>query len=210
MMHERLWQRLMPDVEPGVSFWLSLLPAGLEMLLGVLALLPRTRRLAAILALPLHVGIVGTLYLLDWNWAVWPWNVALALAGFALLWSWRESVWSDLAAVRWPEKVAACVLLVSPLGYYLGLIDAYLAYCIYAANIPMATWNGGQIVASTMYRGPHDNPNQLYIGVPIPPTHRTYEAFFHALAKPGDKLEIHDPRWCAKQFGYADRVIVQP
>jgi uncharacterized membrane protein YphA (DoxX/SURF4 family) len=210
MMHARLWQRLLPASESGTDFWLSLLLAVLEMLLGVLALLPRTRRLAAIVALPIHAGIIGLLYFLDWNWAVWPWNVALAGAGFGLLWSWRESVLTDLAAVRWPAKIAACILVVSPLGYYLGVVDAYLAYSLYSANIPVATWNGGQIVASTMYRGPQDNPNQLYIGVPIPPTHRTYEAFFHALARPGDKLEIHDPRWCAKEFGYADRVIVQP
>ena len=210
MMHARLWQRLLPATGPGTAFWLSLLLAVLEMLLGLLAWLPRTRRLAAIIAVPLHAGIIATLYFLDWNWAVWPWNVALAGAGFGLLWSWRENVLSDLATVRWPAKIVACFLLVSPLGYYLGVVDAYLAYCFYSANIPLATWNGGQIVASTMYRGPKDNPNQLYVGVPIPPTHRTYEAFFHALAKPGDKLEIHDPRWCAKQFGYADRVIVQP
>ncbi len=210
MMHARLWQRMLPEIGPGTTFWLSLLLAVGEMLLGLLVLSPRTRRLAAILALPLHAGIIATLYVFDWNRAVWPWNVALAGAGFALLWSWRESVGSDLAAVRWPAKIAACMLLVSPLGYYLGVVDAYLAYCLYSANIPVATWNGGQIVASTMYRGPLDNPNQLYVGVPIPPTHRTYEAFFHALAKPGDKLEIHDPRWCAKEFGYADRVIVQP
>ena len=210
MMHARLWQRLLPDAGPSTAFWLSLVLAGLEMLLGVLALLPRTRRLAAIAALPVHVGIIGMLYVLNWNWAIWPWNLALAGAGFGLLWSWRESVLSDLVAARWPAKVVACILLVSPLGYYLGVVDAYLAYCLYSANIPQATWNGGQIVASTMYRGPKDNPNQLYIGVPIPPTHRTYEAFFHALAKPGDRLEIHDPRWCAKEFGYANRVIVQP
>ena len=213
MMHARLWQRLLPDAGPSTAFWLSLVLAGLEMLLGVLALLPRTRRLAAIVALPLHAGIIGMLlYYLDWNWAVWPWNVALAGAGFGLLWSWREGVLTDLAAVRWSAKIAACILVVSPLGYYLGIVDAYLKpTAIYIRRtFPRATWNGGEIVASTMYRGPKDDPNQLYVGVPIPPTHRTFEAFFHALAKPGDKLEIHDLALALKEFGYADRVIVQP
>jgi len=52
---------------------------------GVLALLPRTRRLAAIVALPLHGGIIGTLYVLDWNWAVWPWKRCLGTGRLRLV-----------------------------------------------------------------------------------------------------------------------------
>ena len=100
MMHARLWQRSLPEVNAGTDFWLSLLLAALEMALGVLAAVPRTRRpWRRSWRLPLHAGIIGTLYSLDWNWAVWPWNVALGLAGFGLLWSWRESIADDLAAV---------------------------------------------------------------------------------------------------------------
>jgi hypothetical protein len=210
MMHDRLWLRALPSSADKAAVVLSVGLALLEIALGVFAFFPRTRRWAAICALPVHAGIIVTLVSLHWNWAIIPWNLVLAVAGLALLWPWQESLRTDQARVGWPARIATWLLLISPLGYYLGLVDAYLAYCLYSANIPVAKWNGGEIVASTLYRGPQDNPNQLYIGVPIPPTHRTFEAFFRALAKPGDKLEIHDPRWCAQAFGYADRVIVQP
>jgi hypothetical protein len=210
MMHERMWTRVAPELDSRLTFALSAVFALLEISLAVLAWLPRTRRAAAVIAIPFHFAILGVLWDFDWNLAVWPWNAALSLAGFGLLWTWRETVTAELATVRWPAKLAACVLLVSPWGYYLGIIDAYLANCFYAGNIPQAQWNDVPLTGSTMYRGPKENPNQLYVGVPIPPTHRAFEAFFHALAKPGDKLRIEDPRWCARQFGYAERVIVQP
>jgi hypothetical protein len=53
-----------------------------ELVLGALAVHPRTRRLAAGLACLFHAGVVVTLALLPRgrNVAVWPWNVALAFA----------------------------------------------------------------------------------------------------------------------------------
>lgn len=189
VMARRLWTVLLPEADPRVAFGLSLAVATTEVLLGIFTLVPGARRSVAIVALPLHIGIVASLAAIDWNRAVWPWNIALALAGFGLLWNWRESVWFEFRQVGWLAKAAALAILVSPLGYYLGIVDAYLAHCLYSANVPMATMNGQPLVGATM--------NSL--GVPLPPTYRTYEAFFRKIARPGDKLVIDDPRWCARR-----------
>jgi hypothetical protein len=175
--------------------------ASVELLLGLLALFPRTRRLVGVLAVPFHLGVVASLIKLDWwNTAVWPWNIALAGAGLGLIYPWRESLRADFAAVRPMVRVAAILLLLSPLGYYIGVLDAYLAHCLYSSNIPRATWQGRDVVGDSF----------ATLNVPLPPTHRTFEAYFHALAKPGETMEIHDPRWCARFFGYAERRIEQP
>ena len=53
----------------------------LEVSLGVLAIVPRTRRIAAIAAVPLHTGILLWLSLLVVSESVWPWNAVSAVAG---------------------------------------------------------------------------------------------------------------------------------
>jgi hypothetical protein len=194
-----LWSQLAPAGCEAGGPWIAGCLAIVEMLLGVLTWVPRTRRLAAWLALALHAGVLAALVRIDWNVAIWPWNAALAFAGFALVRPWRESVSEDFARVGVLCRAAAVVLLVSPLGYYLGIVDAYMAHCLYSANLPMARWRGRELVAYTL-------PT---LHVPLPPTYRTYKAFFHAVAAPGEEMVIDDPRWCARAFGYAHEVVRQ-
>lgn len=195
-----LWSTLFPGRSPVGGTWLAVVVAICEMLLGIMALVPRTRRIAAWLALVLHTGALASLVFLDWNVAVWPWNVALALAGLALVRPWRETLAADFRRVGVVCRAAAVVLLISPLGYYLGIVDAYLAHCLYSSNLPMAYWQGRELVGYPM-------PT---LHVPLPPTYRTYKAYFHAEAAPGDVMTIDDPRWCARYFGYAHEEVQQP
>lgn len=111
----RLVGALVPWAPPGFLRGGGYGIAAAEIALGFLAVNPRTRRLAAGLACLFHAGIVLTLALLPRgrNVAVWPWNLALAVAGLALL--------------------------VAPAGFYVGLTDAYLAHNLYAASPPGAT-----------------------------------------------------------------------
>jgi hypothetical protein len=160
-----------------------------EMGLGIMAAVPPTRRIAACGALALHLSIVSYLALrVGSNAAVWPWNVALALSGLYLLWDWRASLAKDLrTASRWARLVAAG-LLVSPVGFYAGYVDAYFAHCLYSRNVPHAS-----IVSPDDVRRRIDTSATL--GVPLPPTQRLFLAYFARTGRPGDRLIVEDPRW---------------
>ena len=178
-----------------------------EMALGIMAFVPRTRRLCALLAAPFHVGLALWLYYrLQWNEAVCPWNLALAVAAFTLIWPWRTAPRDDWRRAAGWLRGAVALILFSPLLFYIGAIDPFLAYCVYSNNTPKA-W----IVI------PGDDTehfiNSVFDGrlhVAIPPEHRLFEAYFEQVANPGDKLYITDSRWWADVCGYANRVIEKP
>jgi hypothetical protein len=160
-----------------------------EMGLGIMATVPTTRRIAACGALALHLPIVSYLALrARSNAAVWPWNVALALSALYLLWDWRSSLADDLrTASRW-ARLAVAGLLVSPMGFYAGFIDAYFAHCLYSRNVPRAS-----IVSPDGARRGIDTFSTLH--VPLPPTQRLFLAYFAQTGRPGDRLIVEDPRW---------------
>jgi hypothetical protein len=178
-----------------------------EISLGVLAAVPRTRRIAAVLGAAMHVTLFLWLSLvLHWNSAVWSWNVALIVAGFALLWNWRTTWLADWRSVGPAARAAALFLLLSPIGYYFGLIDGFLAHCVYANNVPEA-WI---IVPDT-----EPGLSQIFvsdldsqINVSVPPAPRLFEQYFQIVGQPGDKLVIYDPRWPAIWSGHEHREIV--
>jgi hypothetical protein len=178
----------------------------LEVAMAVLAVFPRTRRLCAAVAVPFHLAIVWRLAVqLHWNESVCPWNAALAVASVTLLWRWRTTLGEDWrAASNWLRGAVAIVLL-SPLLFYVGLIDPFLAYCIYANSSPTAAVYipGGRIDTLS------DTIRAKDINVPIPAEHRLFEAYFDQMAQPGEVLIIDDPRWCAKLWGYDHREIVK-
>ena len=92
-------------------------------------------------------------------------------------------------------------MLLSPLGYYFGLIDAPLAYCLYTNNEPMAKvipLGGQEVLISNI------SPT---LNVALPRSARVYEAYFDRVGLPGDRLIIDDPRWWAKVRGFAHREI---
>jgi hypothetical protein len=78
------------DIIPLAVFSFAVLETGT----ALLAVAPSTRRLAAWSALALHAGILVAFFPLadTRNAAVWPWNVALAVSGFALIAPWRTGV----------------------------------------------------------------------------------------------------------------------
>ena len=197
---EHVWQPWFPrlsDYGQTVAWALVALEIGL----GVCSLIPRMHRVTAVGAVVLHVGIVAALWgIYRPNYVVWPWNLALSLVAVALFWPPRPGLRIEWRRASVPLRVAALVVLASPLGYYAGVLDAYLAYCLYTANVPTAQWNGNSLELVTLEE----------LRVPLPPTHRTFEAFFRAVAQPDDVLRIQDPRWCAKIGGYDRRFLMQP
>ncbi|HEV2972321.1 MAG TPA: hypothetical protein VGY55_20265 [Pirellulales bacterium] len=182
------------------------LAALFEMALAGLAIVPRTRRLCAVLAAPFHLAVMWWLaFHMHWNESVCPWNAAIAVAGFTLIWPWRSSFRDDWRHVSRPGRVAVAFVLLSPLLFYVALFDPFLSYCIYTSNVPEA-WiavPGGESIPISSLLGPELN-------VAIPPEHRLFEAYFEQVGQPSDTLIIEDPRWWARLRGYDHREIVKP
>jgi hypothetical protein len=216
--------------------------AALEISTALLALIPATRVIAAWSALALHAGILLTLIPMSpvtwgplhlgspspsaeqWNIAIWPWNIALACSGFALIASWRRAPLSERGRgeaaggrtsfppfPRAPlppslSAAAAIMLAVVPAGFYLGVVDAYPAYHLYSAGTANAS-----IYCPAGCRPEQDlNATWHAFNVPLPPEPRLFEATFNATCAPGDVLRItepHPPPWDARR---SDRIHACP
>jgi uncharacterized membrane protein YphA (DoxX/SURF4 family) len=175
--------------------------AASELGLSISALIPRLRKVAAVWAVLLHVGIVITLHRLgNWNTAVWPWNFALVVVAPWLLFTWKESPAADFRAVGRRWVAAGAALALAPSLYYVGLLDAYLSHCLYSSNVPFATFYGeGGIVFRT---NDPENSAMQELNVPFPPAHRNFELYFRRRAQPGDMMIVYDLRPCARRGGY--------
>jgi hypothetical protein len=171
-----------------------------EILIAVLVCIPRSRKIAALLACGLHLGIFAELVHGNGNSAVWAWNIALAFAAVAFFYSWQESAVRALRDSSAWAKAGALLILISPLGFYFGLGDPYLAHNLYSKNTPVAVWRraDGTSDAIQTWRA---------FNVPMPPEHRLFEQYFNELCGPGDYLVIQDPRYWAALRGYSERVI---
>lgn len=193
-----LWQGIMPvERHPELAAFSAPFGAGLaliEIAMGTAVWFPRLRPIVAWFALGMHIGIVALLsHLNGWNTSVWGWNLAIAAAAFLFIGRWREPVSDDLARCGRRPGAAAALLFVSPLLFYVGSLDAYLCHCLYSANVASAEFRPGDGRLPYML-----NWIGQPLNVPLPPAHRLFEAYFRAVAKPGDRLVVRDPRWWAK------------
>lgn len=197
-MLEALW----PGAIAGLALLLAASVALTEIALGIGTLLPGCRPAVAVGAVVFHTTVLALLAgRLEWNHEVWPWNVALACAGPLLVAPWRGPGLGDVwrAAPRLARGLAAA-LLVMPVGYWLGGVDAYLAHCIYSENTPRA-----HICSPFKRRNLRDTCYAL--GVVLPPEQRIFVSVFRGLGRPGEWLEIEDPRWIARLRGDAFRTV---
>src|SRR5205823_639175 len=116
----------------------------------------------------------------NWNSSVWPWNVALACAGFLLF---------QPAGVERPiarhAVAASAALLVAPALFYVGLADAYLSHNLYTGNTAEAVVCQRKAACS----------GQLFdtwgaLNVPLPPEERLYRQLFDRSCVPGSRLVV--------------------
>lgn len=152
---------LLPNLSDRMAYLEGIVIASCELLLGVLAVFPRTRRVVPWLAVAIHGGILLSLINSRWNTAVWPWNVALAAAAVAYFAGWKGHFFprSDLLPAepvlstqrslpltqtnpldRWGWQAAAILALLHPALYYVNCGDAYLSWCVYSNNTPSGTY----------------------------------------------------------------------
>jgi len=192
---------LLAAIAPQAPEWLSsqvgLLIALTEMSVGVAAVVPATRRIAAVGAFCLGAGtLVELMFGLHGNVSVWPWNAALAVSGFALILPWRGCMRASLAVSPVLIRIACVALLVTPVGFYVGRIDAYLAHNLYTANTATAT--------STAFS---TDETWAAFNVPLPPEHRLFHQWFVSVCQEGDTLTIRDPRWWYEMQGRSETLI---
>lgn len=214
----RFWQRTLPVLGEEPARALAWGVALFEIALGLALLWPAARRRAGWLAGAMHLGIFLSLSPLGRgrNEAVWPWNLALAVAAPVLLSSWNASWRGQLRASRPAALLLAAALLLSPALYAVGRLDAYLSYCLYSVNVPIAVLvradKARELAAAgaTELRLPDLNFALKELHVPFPPAHRLFEQYFARVAEPGDVLHIYDPRGWAARNGLAARVLTWP
>jgi uncharacterized membrane protein YphA (DoxX/SURF4 family) len=198
---------LIPTADSFVLQYAGYFIATAELSVGLLAVWPRTRLLAAGLAFGLHVAILKVLspWGHNWNESVWPWNVALALSGLFYIAPWKESLWRSLASCHRLALAAALVVLLGPIGFYLGMVDAYHAHHLYTSNTPQTLWCTG---SGACVRGRESLETFRAFHVPLPPEHRLFEAYFNQACQSGDRLTISDPRTVADLLGGNTRTIL--
>lgn len=126
-----------------------------EIGLALAALFVVSRRLAAPWALALHTTILLSLspWGRNWNNSVWPWNVALGLAGFFLIAPWKEPMldWFRSANRRRekksgrgrPRQASPVPFVVVALFFFpalsqFGIGDPYLAHHLYSRSTPIS------------------------------------------------------------------------
>ena len=181
--HSSHWLLELAGVEDPLSYHVpvAVSVAVVELVAGVLACVKP--KWAAIVCVPMHLGIIATLspLVLNWNMSVVPWNLCMAVIGYWVLInaeSWKPGR-------RW-EWVVASAWMLLPACFYLGITDHGFSGVLYSDWIPR-----GQITTP-------ESPRRIVgwgrLAVPFPNERRTLRMFFEQAADPGDKLHIADPR----------------
>jgi hypothetical protein len=134
----------------------------------------------------LHLGIFLTLSPLfaRFNSAVWPWNLALAIISpivFLMPLQQRQTSRERVAV-----GATSALLLLSPLGFYFGVVDAYLAHNLYSSN----TTNAVSCRDGNCVPFPGVDPR---LNVPLPPELRLLKAWFRRECTQGDQLVVTKP-----------------
>lgn len=195
---------------PGAAGPLALGAAFTELGLGVSLLFPKVRRVSAVVAVVLHAAIIFVLHRNDnWNTSVWPWNIALAAVGAYLIVSWKSDVLHDVQQCgRW-MSLATAMTVLSPALYYAGVLDAYLANCVYSPNVPTAYVVTAKHRWQPLGINNRAGPYWPTLGVSLSPTHRTFRQYCVAALNPGELMVVKDGRWCAEAVGNAHYALVR-
>ncbi|MEM6689956.1 MAG: hypothetical protein AAF664_11050 [Planctomycetota bacterium] len=138
-------------------------------------------RVAAVIAVFLHLGIIAYLVSAGWNFSVIPWNICIAITGYSIL-----SKAEPALKARGIEAVIAGLFLVVPVGFYFGWTDRAISAVLYSDNLPRGV--------ITTKAGPKRIRGYGDLRVPFPNNHRSLVEYLRQTATPGAKLHISDPR----------------
>lgn len=133
-----------------------------------------------------HVGIAAFLFAIDWNFSVLPWNFCTAIVGAWLLWSLFDTPRFVSFPISTAGRITVAILLLSPIGFYFGMVRHSLCHVLYSDNIPDAV--------ITQYGGPKTCRAIMDLRVPFPKEPKAFIDFFALTGKPGEKLHIREYR----------------
>jgi hypothetical protein len=170
---------------PGARVLIAFSVPALEITLGVTSMFRRLSPVVRWVGFITHVAIFLTLSPLfgNWNSAVWPWNISVAIASLCLF-----ARRTDVVRRKATACVIGAVLIVYPALFYLGLSDAYLSHNLYSSNTATAAVCSEDGRCTT---APVDTWSSL--NVPLPPEPRIYRAWFEGSCAQGTTLEVIGP-----------------
>lgn len=175
--------------------WFGWLIVVSETAVGVCLLVRPLRRAGVVLAFLVHGMILLLLVPGHWSVSVWPWNLALPVAAAVLFWpdaaAPRQPVWPS-----WRARLVLAVLLLLPVGFYGGWVDAYLAHHVYSDSTATAlVCREGAGCSQAPFLAPY-----VPMRARLPPEPRLFVAYFDAICRPGDRLVVY-PRRVRVRFG---------
>ena len=115
-----------------------------EALIGIGLLIQRTRTIAIVSAIGMHLLILIFLISTNQNSIVWPWNISMMIMLPLLFWRTRTNVWKRLLSLNKGDikshfaKVVFLVCGLLPALSFIGLWDMYLSAALYSGNTPVA------------------------------------------------------------------------
>ncbi|HEY6231012.1 MAG TPA: hypothetical protein VIW64_07105 [Pyrinomonadaceae bacterium] len=124
---------------------IAVVAAVIEMIIGIGLIVRRTRSMAVVLAVALHVVVLIMLVVARLNSVVWPWNAAMMVMVVLLFWKFdgslvKKEFWKWRAshpALHLPKAVVlVCGFL--PALSLAGWWDIYLSGALYSGNAPVA------------------------------------------------------------------------
>jgi len=104
-----------------------------EALTGLGLLVQKTRRVAVVLAVVLHLSVLVLLVLARANTVVWPWNIAMLAIVPILFWRFEGST----KVANYLPKTAIVLCTIAPLLSFAGWWDLNLSAALYAGNAPV-------------------------------------------------------------------------
>lgn len=146
-------------------------------------------RIASWACVGLHMGIVLSLLIANWNFSVIPWN--LLAGGFGFLLFRNFSIWST----DWRSMGLAFIVMLAPGLFYVGQIDRAFAHVLYS----------GMTARGTIVHFENDGSDPFFprieavrgwkdLAVPFPNERRTLRRYFELTSRSGSKLFVRDPR----------------
>jgi hypothetical protein len=118
--------------------FLGLMVALTEASIGLALLRRRTRSVAVVAAIGMHVVLLLLLIMSNQNSVVWPWNVAMIVIVGVLFWQAGGYSMRSLGRESYPLGLVLAIYCLAPALSFVGFWDLYLSSALYSGNTPNA------------------------------------------------------------------------
>lgn len=120
-----------------MRYWKSSIIPITEILAGLLLILPKSRKVGAVLGMLTQIGILFFIgpWAKDWNHVIWPWNIELFIF---FLWLVRDKT-KLFERVNWLSVVTIVAFFFLPILTFFRMWDNHLSGSLYSGRNPTAT-----------------------------------------------------------------------